>query len=218
METIAQYFSDMTWLKAIDMAGLVLGLIYLWLEFKASIWLWLVSVIMPIVHGYLYWARGLYADFGMEVYYVLAAIYGYAMWRWSRQRSKGDDVETQDPASSSKGERPITRFPLRQVLPVTIVGLTLWGIIYWILITWTDSSVPICDSFTTALSMVALWTLAQKYAEQWLLWLVVDLVCTILYIYKQIPFTAALYGFYTIMAVLGYRQWLGMMRRQETAI
>ena len=56
--------------------------------------------------------------------------------------------------------------------------------------------------------MVALWALAQNYAEQWLLWLVVDLVCTILYIYKQIPFTAALYGFYTIMAVLGYRQWL----------
>ena len=56
--------------------------------------------------------------------------------------------------------------------------------------------------------MVALWALAQKYAEQWLLWLVVDLVSTLLYIYKQIPFTAALYGFYTIMAVLGYRQWL----------
>ena len=218
MDAIVQYFNDFGWVEAIDLAGLVLGLIYLWLEFKASIWLWLVSVIMPIVHGYLYWARGLYADFGMEVYYVLAAIYGYAMWRWSRQRSKGDDVETQDPASSSKGERPITRFPLRQVLPVTIVGLTLWGVIYWILITWTDSSVPVCDSFTTALSMVALWALAQKYAEQWLLWLVVDLVCTILYIYKQIPFTAALYGFYTIMAVLGYRQWLGMMRRQETAI
>ena len=218
MEAIVQYFSDMTWVKAIDMAGLVLGLIYLWLEFKASIWLWLVSVIMPIVHGYLYWARGLYADCGMEVYYVLAAIYGYAMWRWSRQRTKGDDVDAQNLASSSEGERPITRFPLRQVLPVVIVGLALWCIIYWILITWTDSSVPVCDSFTTALSMVALWALAQKYAEQWLLWLVVDLVCTVLYIYKQIPFTAALYGFYTVMAVLGYRQWLGMMRRQETAI
>ena len=75
--------------KAIDMAGLVLGLVYLWLEFKASIWLWLVSVIMPIVHGYLYWERGLYADFGMEVYYVLAAVYGYAMWRWARNRDGG---------------------------------------------------------------------------------------------------------------------------------
>ena len=211
IESITQYFSDFTWVKATDMAGLVLGLIYLWLEFKASIWLWLVSVIMPIVHGYLYWARGLYADFGMEVYYVLAAVYGYAMWRWVRGRggngNNGDNGNNGEQAL----ERPITRFPLRRVLPVALIGLALWAIIYWILITFTDSSVPICDSFTTALSMVALWALAQKYAEQWLLWLVVDAVCTVLYIYKQIPFTAGLYAFYTIMAILGYRQWLRKM-------
>ena len=204
-DVIVQYFSDFTWVKAIDMAGLVLGLIYLWLEFKASIWLWLVSVIMPIVHGYLYWERGLYADFGMEVYYVLAAVYGYAMWRWVR--GHGNNGGNGDNGNQAL-ERPITRFPLRRVLPVALVGLALWGIIYWILITWTDSSVPVCDSFTTALSMVALWALAQKYAEQWLLWLVVDAVCTVLYIYKQIPFTACLYAFYTVMAILGYRQWL----------
>jgi nicotinamide mononucleotide transporter PnuC len=208
METIVQYFNNFGWVEAIDLAGLVLGLIYLWLEFKASIWLWLVSVIMPIVHGYLYLARGLYADFGMEVYYVLAAIYGYAMWRWSRRHTQKNNVETQNLASSTEGELPITHFPLRRVLPVALVGLALWGIIYWVLITWTDSSVPVCDSFTTALSMVALWALAQKYAEQWLLWLVVDAVCAVLYIYKQIPFTAGLYAFYTVMAILGYRQWL----------
>ena len=208
METIVQYFADFGWVEAIDLAGLVLGLIYLWLEFKASIWLWLVSVIMPIVHGYLYWERGLYADFGMEVYYVLAAVYGYAVWRWAKSRT----VETQNLASP-QGERPITHFPLRRVLPVATIGLALWAVIYWILITYTDSSVPVCDSFTTALSMVALWALAQKYAEQWLLWLVVDAVCTVLYIYKQIPFTACLYAFYTVMAVLGYRAWLKKMDR-----
>ena len=208
METIVQYFNNFGWVEAIDLAGLVLGLIYLWLEFKASIWLWLVRVIMPIVHGYLYLARGLYADFGMEVYYVLAAIYGYAMWRWSGRHAQKNNGETQNLASSTEGELPITHFPLRRVLPVALVGLALWGIIYWVLITWTDSSVPVCDSFTTALSMVALWALAQKYAEQWLLWLVVDAVCAVLYIYKQIPFTAGLYAFYTVMAILGYRQWL----------
>ena len=140
------------------------------------------------------------AMLGMEVYYVLAAVYGYAMWRWSRRTS---EAKTEKAA-----ELPITRFPLRRVLPVTLIGLALWGVIYWILITFTDSSVPLCDSFTTALSMVALWALAQKYAEQWLLWLVVDAVCAVLYIYKQIPFTACLYAFYTVMAILGYRQWL----------
>ena len=76
MEAIAEYFNHFGRVEAIDLAGLVLGLIYLWLEFKASIWLWLVSVIMPIVHGYLYWERNLYADFGMEVYYVP----GYRQW------------------------------------------------------------------------------------------------------------------------------------------
>lgn len=203
IDAIAQYLSDMTWVKAIDMAGLVLGLVYLYLEFKASIWLWLVGIVMPIVHGYLYWARGLYADFGMEVYYVFAAVYGYTMWRWSRKRNDG--VQAVD--------LPITHFPLSRVLPVTLVGLALWGAIYWILVTWTDSSVPVCDSFTTALSMVGLWALAQKYAEQWLVWLVVDAVCTVLYLYKQIPFTAVLYAFYTVMSVLGYRSWLRKMRR-----
>lgn len=200
VDAIVQYFSDMTWVKAIDMAGLVLGLIYLWLEYKASIWLWLAGVIMPIVHGYLYWERGLYADFGMEIYYVFAAIYGYVLWRW-HSRGGGD----------KKAEKAVSRFPLRQVLPVSLIGLALWALIYWILVRFTDSSVPLCDSFTTALSMVAMWALAQKYAEQWLLWFVVDAVCTVLYVYKQIPFTAALYCFYTVIALLGYRKWLRMV-------
>jgi len=204
MSLIAQYFADFTWVKAIDMAGLVLGLIYLWLEYKASIWLWLAGVIMPIVHGYLYWERGLYADFGMEIYYVFAAIYGYVLWCWHSHRAGGDQ-------KGHKAEKAVSRFPLRQVLPVSLIGLALWALIYWILVRFTDSSVPLCDSFTTALSMVAMWALAQKYAEQWLLWFVVDAVCTVLYVYKQIPFTAALYGFYTVIALLGYRKWLRMI-------
>ena len=201
MSAILQYFADFTWVKAIDMAGLVLGLFYLWLEYKASIWLWLAGVIMPIVHGYLYWERGLYADFGMEIYYVFAAIYGYVLWHWHSRRGGGD----------KKAEKAVSRFPLRLVLPVALIGLALWALIYWILVRFTDSSVPLCDSFTTALSMVAMWALAQKYAEQWLLWFVVDAVCAVLYVYKQIPFTAALYAFYTVIALLGYRKWLRMI-------
>lgn len=205
MDAVVEYFSTMTWVKAIDMAGLVLGLVYLYLEFKASIWLWLVSVVMPIVHGYLYLEKGLYADFGMEIYYVFAAVYGYAMWRMGTKKQ-------------ASAERPITRFPLRRVVPVAVVFALLWVGLYYFLTRLTDSNVPVCDSFTTALSTVALWALAQKYAEQWLLWLVVDAVCAVLYIYKQIPFTACLYAFYTVMAVLGYRHWLRKMRRDAAPV
>lgn len=70
---------------------------------------------------------------------------------------------------------------------------------------------PVTDAFTTALSIVALWALARKYAEQWLLWFVVDAVCTWLYIRKGIPFKATIYGLYTVVALLGYRKWLRMM-------
>ena len=75
------------------------------------------------------------------------------------------------------------------------------------LVRFTDSTVPLADSFTTALSMVAMWMLARKWVEQWLAWLVVDAVCAVLYFYKSIPFTASLYAFYTVMAVVGYRAW-----------
>ncbi len=91
-----------------------------------------------------------------------------------------------------------------------VTWLVLWGFIYWILVSFTDSKVPILDSFTTSLSAVAMWALAKKYVEQWLLWFVVDAVCFGLYLYKGIPFTAGLYGFYTIIAVFGYLKWRNM--------
>ena len=140
----------MDWLRFIDIMGLVLGLLYLWLEYHANIWLWAVSVIMPIVHGYLYFAKGLYADFGMQFYYVGIAIYGY--WCWRRGSKKGKSKEL-----------PITTYKKWHAIASTASGSVLWGLIYWILITFTDSKIPVVDSFTTALSAVAMWALAKKY-------------------------------------------------------
>ena len=189
----------MDWIRFIDIMGLVLGLLYLWLEYHANIWLWAVSIIMPIVHGYLYFEKGLYADFGMEFYYVAIAVYGYWCWRWGKNER-------------DKKGLSITHYKRNHIIASTITWLVLWGGIYWILISYTDSRLPILDSFTTSLSAVAMWALARKYIEQWLLWFVVDAVCCGLYIYKGIPFTAGLYGFYTVIAVLGYRKWLKLMQ------
>ena len=100
-------------------------------------------------------------------------------------------------------------------MPTLLVYLSLWLLIWWFLATHTNSSVPVTDAFTTALSIVALWALAQKYVEQWLLWLVVDAVCCVLYVYKGIPFKACIYAIYTVFAVFGYRKWLRMMAVPE---
>ena len=188
-------------LRLLDILGFAVGLVYLWLEYKASIWLWLASIVMPAIDLFLYYKAGLYADFGMAIYYVLAGIYGFLAWKFFKPSGR----------ENAPAERPVTHFRRKQILPASAAGLLLWAGIWWILVSFTNSTVPVADAFTTALSIVALWALAQKYAEQWLLWLLVDVVCCVLYVRKGIPFKAAIYGLYTVIAVFGYRKWLRMM-------
>ena len=189
-------------LRFLDILGFVVGLVYLVLEYKASIWLWLASIVMPAIDMVLYFKAGLYADFGMAIYYCLAGVYGYLSWKFFKRSG-------QQPEQHS--ERPVTRYKRAHILPSLAALLLLWFGIWWMLTHWTNSTVPVADAFTTALSIVALWALAQKYAEQWLLWLVVDVVCCVLYVRKGIPFKAAIYGLYTVVAVFGYRKWLRMI-------
>ena len=91
--------------------------------------------------------------------------------------------------------------------------LIAWVATYYVLVTWTNSTVPLLDSFTNALSFVGLWALARKYLEQWFFWIVVDAVCSYLYISKGIPFKATLYALYVLIAVMGYFKWKSMMKK-----
>ena len=91
----------------------------------------------------------------------------------------------------------------------------IWLALYLILTNFTDSRVPILDSFTTALSIVGIWALARKYLEQWFVWIVVDVVTCGLYFYKDIPFKASLYGVYVIIAVFGYFKWKKLLSLQD---
>lgn len=84
--TATQWLSDPKHL--FDAISFVLGLLYLFLEFKASIWLWPVGIVMPIVHSVTYYKAGLYADFGMEFFYVIVAVYGFLKWRMGKGADK----------------------------------------------------------------------------------------------------------------------------------
>ena len=178
----------------LDILTTVLGLIYIWLEYRASIALWFVGVIMPALDVWLYWSHGLYGDAGMAVYYTLAAVYGFYIWKFKKTRKQ-------------KQSLPIIHLPRRQYLPATLFFLFAWGATYYILVNWTNSTVPLLDSFTNALSFVGMWALARKYLEQWFFWIVVDAVCCFLYVQKGIPFKAGLYGLYVVIAIAGYYKW-----------
>lgn len=188
----------------LEILGFVTGLAYLWLEYKASVWLWPCSIIMPLISLAVYFQAGLYADFGINIYYSVIAIYGWWAWKYG---NKGKDKK-------SETDLPIIHTPQRQIIPLAAASAALWIGIWWILVSFTPSNVPVADAFTTALSIVAYWMLARKHAEQWLVWIVVDAVCCVLYVYKQIPFYAILYGLYTIIAWFGYLKWLKMMKAE----
>lgn len=181
-------------LDYLDIFTTILGLLYIWLEYCASIWLWPIGIIMPALDVVLYWRHGLYGDAGMACYYTLAAIYGWLFWHFRRTR------KTHEPL-------PIVYMPRKQYLPVALFFIVAWAATYYVLVTWTDSTVPLLDSFTNALSFIGLWALARKYLEQWMFWIVVDIVCCALYIHKGIPFKAFLYGLYVIIAIAGYFKW-----------
>ena len=187
----------------IEIIGAVIGLIYLYLEYKANVWLWPVGVVMSIFYVVIFFHSKFYADAAIYLYYIGANTYGLLLWTRSRKKPLVGNGKTT--------ELPITHLPAKRILPLSIVTFALWMLLYWILKTVTDSPIPLGDAFTTSVSIVATWMLAQKYLEQWLLWIVVNIVSTILYFWKGLYPTGVLFIVYVIVAILGYFRWKKLM-------
>lgn len=187
----------------LEIAGVTIGLLYLYWEFKADAKMWIASVIMPAISMWLYFSKGIYADFAINIYYLFIGIYGY--WNWTRKRS--DTGRT----------LPITHVTVKVGGACVFAVLVLWYAISWVLINFTDSTIPYVDGFTTAMSVVGLWMGAKKYCEQWLVWFIVNIVTVPMQISKGLVFYPCLYGLYTVISLLGYRNWLRLMRNRPEA-
>lgn len=177
----------------LQVLGTVIGVIYLVQEIRQSKWMWLSSIIMPVISLFVYYRAGLYADFGIDIYYVVIAVYGFWAWKWGNRKQKTD--------------LPVTRTPAKAWLALGAATAVIFVVIWWVLTTFTDSNVPVADSLTTTLSIVAMVMLSRKWIEQWWVWAVVDAASTALYIYKGIYGYAALYAAYTVIAFYGYARW-----------
>ena len=132
----------------LEIIGTIVGLVYLYLEYKASIHLWIAGIIMPAIYIFIYWDAGLYADFGINVYYLLAALYGWFLWKYGNKNKCSE--------TSNGNELPISKIPKRLIFPSIMVFVLTFILILYILLSFTDSNVPYLDSFTTALSIVGM--------------------------------------------------------------
>ena len=184
----------------LEFVGLVIGLLYLYLEYKANIWLWPVGVVMPLVYIVIFYQSKFYADMGIYIYYFFASIYGWYIWTKSTNQTN---------------EILISHLPHRYLGKLAAIFLITFAAIAFVLIRFTDSPVPYGDSFTTTLSILAMWMLAHKYIEQWLLWIVVNVVSTGLYFWKGLDTTAVLFVVYSIIPFFGYIKWKKMIAQQK---
>lgn len=188
----------MNWDLFLEILGFSVGLLYLWWEYHADAKFWLASMVMPCISMWLYFSKGIYADFAINIYYLLIAVYGY--WNWTRRKP-----------GKNKAELKIRHITVRAFSLSVFATLALWGVIAWFLLNFTDSTIPWLDAFTTALSIVAMWLAARKFAEQWIAWLIVDVVTVYLQLTKGLVFYPCLYAVYSVIALFGYRKWLRLM-------
>lgn len=134
-----------------------------------------------------------YADMSLQFYYVFISIYGWINWKGGNQ-ADGEEL-------------PVGKTSMRLWLQLIAVTIVIYFIYYFVLIKFTDSTIPKADSLVGALSIVGTWMLARKLIENWLIWIIADGLCVGLYVYKGLFPTVILFVIYTIMSVDGYWQW-----------
>jgi nicotinamide mononucleotide transporter len=197
---IESVLSALRAMDGLELAGLVSGLLCVWLLIRENVWTFPLGLVYAVVSVAVFMEQRLYADVLLSGYYVLMNAYGWYYWLGGGSRTESDDL-------------PPSYAPRRTSLGlggVVVIGIAVMG---WLFDTQTDADLPYWDSATTVMSFAAMWMTARKYIESWAVWLVVNVIATGMYLVKGIELYAVLYAVYFVMAVMGWRAW----RRSMTA-
>ncbi len=177
----------------IEVCGVIFGVGGVWLTIRQNIWCWPVGLVNIILNLYIFFQVRLYADMGLQAFYVILSCYGWYQWRHG-----GPD---------KKSELPVSRLHLRHGLALVFTGTAAIPIVGWLLESRTDADIPYWDSATTVISLMAQWLMARKVLECWLVWIAVDTLYVAIYIYKGLYPTSGLYALFLVLATLGFIEW-----------
>lgn len=180
-------------MSAWEAAAVVLGVLYLLLAVRESLWCWYAAFASTSIFLVLFWNVGLLMESALQIYYLAMAVYGW--WHWQR----GKD---------GQAELAISRWGARQHLVALAAVLLISALSGALLQQYTNAALPYLDSFTTWGSILTTWMVARKVLENWLYWLVIDSVSIYLYLDRALYLTALLFAAYLIIVLFGYRKWL----------
>ena len=191
MNEIILFFSslDFNW-SIIETIAVVLSVLYVILATKQNIWCWAAAGISVALYIYICFSAELFPETGLQVFYLIMAFYGYYNWT-----KKEQDLQ-------------ITQWSAGKHLTLIITGAIITFLMGFYFATYTLSKMPIVDSFTTVFSVIATYMVTKKVLENWLYWIVIDVVSIYLYYNRELHLTSLLFLAYTIIAIFGYFMWL----------
>lgn len=186
----------------LELIGVVFGLIYVLLNIRQNIWCWPAGLVNVSLFLILFYQTRLYAEVGLQAVYIVLSIYGWYYWL------RGGNDHT---------EAPVSRLPLKTSVVLLLIGVVATVGMGWSLSRYTDADLAYWDSTTTVMSLIGQWMTAKKILENWIVWIVVDVLYVGIYFYKELYLTTGLFALYLVLAVLGYRTWKRSMHPQAEA-
>jgi len=204
MQDIYLYFAN---LPGWELLAVITALAYVILAAKENILCWPAALISTVIYTVIFYDVYLWMDGLLQVYYFVMAIYGWYCWQGS-SLSQSDQSQ----------RHPLTIQRWSAGLHVKwIMLLSAFSVVLgWVMDSYTPTDFPYIDSATTVFAVFATYLVAKKVLENWLYWVVIDLVSIYIYIEKSLQPTAFLFGLYVLMAVYGYIRW-SKRYKQENA-
>jgi len=179
-----------TWL---ELTAFVLAIAMVVFNMRVNPLGWPLAIISSLLYFALFWNSRLYGDSSLQLFFVVVALWGWWQWlRGTQADGRALRVRTLSPRA-----RWVALLALAIAWPAT--GLFLKR--------FTDTDVPWWDAFPTAASVLGQWLLGRKYLENWLAWIVVNVVSVGLFAYKGLWLTVILYAVFIVMSVFGWRAW-----------
>lgn len=179
-------------MSALEWVAAIAGAISVYLSAKEDIWSWPTAIVNVGLYIVVFRRAGLYSDMGLQVVYLILSIYGWYEWLYG---------------GANRSQLAVSRATRREWLVVTPIALVFWLVLARYTATLSGVALPYLDSGLTTLSLVAQWMMTRKILENWVLWIIADIVYVPMYVYKKLPVTAALYLVFLVLAVIGLRAW-----------
>lgn len=200
MDQIIEFAGGMFGTRAIEIAACLLGFVNVALIIRRTIWNYPFGIAMVILYAWIFWDYRLYAEAGLQVYFLIIQIFGWVWWL----RGMGGD-----------GRVIVVRAPMGELVGCAVVVVAVVVGLGTALAQWTDAALPYQDSTVAALSVVAQYLLARRRLESWPVWIAVDLLAIGIYIEKDLVPTAFLYALFLCLAATGFWTWARAWRRGE---